>query len=184
MSIQNDKQQPEPARPKMDPKDGPLFRALETLRSAAWASFNRRSGYEWKFCFAIWTALAVFIGSLVMHPTEPAKTIQIKGAELVGLIVIGLGVLFIHAFWIAGAGHANAIDRRLSYMYEEKMRLLVGIDYKKDVRPIIEPSGNGKGGVFSSSRIGKLSNYSHVTQVAITALLVIGAAFLMWLRAQ
>jgi hypothetical protein len=151
-----------------------LFVALDTLRSAAWTSFDKRRTYEWKFCIAVWTALAVFTGSLVAQPIESTKTFPVKGFWPVVLTAIfGLAVAALHAFWTKGTGNANNVDRRLSFFYLERMFPLIAVK-KEDIDPIVAPV---------IKRMGTLANYAHFSQVGITVLLVIAAVFAMWARA-
>jgi hypothetical protein len=160
----------------MNEDDERLFNALNTLRSAAWTSFDKRRIYEWQFCIAIWTALAFFTGTLVAQPVELTKTFPIKGVwPVVFAAIIGLVMTALHAYWIKGAGRANAADRRVSDVYLEKMCPLVQVDYENDLLPIFS---------YRLDKRGKLSNYSHSVQVAITFILVLSAVCAIWARAM
>jgi hypothetical protein len=152
-----------------------LFKALDMLRSAAWTSFDQRRTYEWKFCIALWTALAVFTGALVTQSTDSTKTFHLKGIWPVLLTgTIGFAVAAIHAYWIKGIGEANTVDRKVSYVYEKKMCPLIAVSHSDEILPIVRPR---------HSRMGMLGNYSHMSQVAITVPLVLGAICAMWARA-
>ena len=160
----------------MNENEERLFKALDTLRSAAWTSFDKRRTYEWQFCIALWTALAFFIGTLVTQPIETAKRFPVKGAwPVLVTALIGLGVTAHHMYWIRGAGQANAADRQVSDVYGKKMCPLVGVSYDKEIDTIVGPR---------LSRRGKLTNYSHFTQVAVTFLLVLDAVSAIWARAM
>jgi hypothetical protein len=153
-----------------------LFKGLDTLRSAAWASFDHRRTYEWKFCIALWTAQAVFIGTLVTQPTDITKTFPLRGIwPVIVTGLIGLAIAAIHVYWSKGISEANTVDRRVSYVYEKKMCPLIGVSHAEQILPIVSPRQN---------KMGKLINYSHLSQVAITVLLVIGAMCAMWARTR
>ena len=67
------------------------------------------------------------------------------------------------------------VDRQVSYVYEKKMCPLIGVSHAEEILPIVRPR---------QSKMGKLVNYSHLSQVAITILLVVGAMFAMWARTR
>ena len=160
----------------MNELDERLFKALDTLRSAAWTSFDQRRTYEWKFCIALWTAFVVFTGALVTQPIDTTKTFPVKGVwPVVFTALVGLVAAAIHAYWSKGLSEANAVDRRVSYVYEKKMCPLIGVSHAHEILPIVRPR---------QSRMGTLSNYSHLSQVAITLLLVLSAVCAMWARAM
>jgi len=50
------------------------FESLETLRAAAYASFNDRRGHEWKLAVSVWTTLALFLAGLV----QPASLVRVS----------------------------------------------------------------------------------------------------------
>jgi hypothetical protein len=60
-------------------------------------------------------------------------------------------------------------------VYEAKMCPLIGVLRDEEILPIVRSRHNA---------MGTLSNYSHMTQVAITALLVVGAVLAMWVRTR
>lgn len=160
----------------MNEEEEKLFKALDTMRNAAWASFDQRRMYEWKFGIALWTALAIFTGTLVTQPSDVTKTFPLKGIWPVLVTgLIGMAIVGIHGYWTKGISEANTIDRKVSYVYETKMCPLIGVLRDEEILPIVRPRHKA---------MGTLSNYSHMTQVAITALLVLGAVLAMWVRTR
>ena len=156
----------------MKEEDQRLFQALDTLRDAAWQSFDRRRTYEWKFCIAVWTSMAVFSGTLITTP--PGATLA--GAWPVVLTgLVGVLITSVHAYWSKGLSEANTADRRVSYVYEKRMCLLIGVSHADEVLPLVQPR---------QGRMGKLSNYSHLSQVVITGILAAAAVCAMWARAR
>src|SRR6267154_1270692 len=105
---------------KMKEEEERLFKALDILRSAAWDSFDKRRSYEWKFGIAVWTALAVFTGTLLTQPSD--KVFQLKGKWPVAVTgLVALMVVAIHAYWSNGISVRNGNDRKISFVYEVKM---------------------------------------------------------------
>jgi hypothetical protein len=151
-----------------------LFKGLDVLRSAAWNSFDQRRSYEWKFGIALWTAQAIFTGTLLTQSSD--KVFPLTGRWPVLLTAsIGCIAVVIHAYWSKGISEANDSDRRKSDVYEKHMCPMVGVSHKEEILPIV------KGRL---EKMGTLTNYSHSSQVAITFLLSVAALLAMWLRTR
>ena len=74
------------------------FLGLESLRLAAYSSFNDRRVYEWKLNLAIWTALAVLLAGLV-QPSRDGAVFPLRGAAVLVSRTIGqVGGEFFRSF--------------------------------------------------------------------------------------
>lgn len=139
-----------------------LFNALETLRCAAWKSFDHRRTYEWKFAIAIWTALAISTGSLITQPIDFNKSWVLKWPwSFIDASIIGIILLVIHALLSRGWSKANDTDRRIATVYEKRMCELIGVDHGTEIRNQL-PDDYDKSTAFG--------NYSHASQLLITLL--------------
>ena len=140
------------------------FDALETLRKAAYDSFDGRRTYEWKFCFSLWTAFAVLIGALVTQPVEEGKTLPVTGwGPFVATMVICVTLACLHGVWLVGLGRSNRVDRLISYHFEREMR---------DVSLVLPfPKGLEAELAVLRNRMGLIGNWSHGSQLTITLLL-------------
>jgi hypothetical protein len=151
-----------------------LFKSLNTLRQAAWDSFDHRRTYEWKFAFGVWTPLVVLTGTLLTHTAS--ESYPLRGPWAVGMTgLFGLMVIGLHAYWSRGINRANDIDRALSYAYEENMCPLVSVSRQKLISPIIER-------FHGREKRTQSINFSHLAQVATTVLLVLAAICAVWAR--
>jgi hypothetical protein len=150
------------------------FDAFETLRQAAWNNFDHRRSYEWKLAISLWTALAAFTGAVITRPTDPALP-AVRGS--VWLVAVGgLAVTLIHAYWSYNCKVRNDRDRKLSYLFEEKMCTLLSVSYADVLGHFVDAhprrAGSGEG----------LWNYWHASQVAMTFVLSVGATVATWAR--
>ncbi len=148
------------------------FESLETLRAAAYASFNDRRGHEWKLALSIWTAFAILLAGLV-QPIEAGKTFPLKGpCAWVFFAVAGLAIVVLHAFWNHWASKANDIDNSIGRHFRDEMMNALSLRFGPDL----------------VKRINKLPKtvgwyqISHLVQVCITALLAIGAVAIVYFR--
>ena len=73
------------------------FESMDSLRQAAYDSFNDRRSYEWKFSLSIWTALAVLLAGLV-QPAKDGASFPLEGAA-VWLVAAIVGVLIVLEQW-------------------------------------------------------------------------------------
>lgn len=154
-------------------KESELFKGLEILRKASWESFDKRRTYEWKVSLALWTALAVFTGTVLTQPQE--RMIPLRGCMVWSIVIIfGALVLLIHIMWNIGIARSSNLDKEMSYVPRNKMYAMVGISYEKEIKPIIE----------ESSKYWRAAFLSPLTQVGITLLLVLAAWSALYLRAN
>lgn len=151
------------------------FDALETLRKAAYDSFDARRGYEWKFCFSAWTAFALFIGALVTQPVETGKALPMTGSwPFLATMGMSAALTILHGVWLAGVGRANRADRLISYHFRREM---INVS-------LVLPFADGLERELSvlRGRMGYLKSSSHGSQLAITGLLAAGAILAMGAR--
>jgi hypothetical protein len=172
-----------------------LFRALNTLRGAAWKNFESRRNYEWKFSFGIWTALALACGALLTNVPEP---VRLEGSIAAFWITIGivLVVCVIHGGWTYNCKVRNDRDRHLSYVYEQRMCDLVGVDYETEVQvwfPRDHPRHVAPVSPATTTErwwhratlervCAGLMNYWHLSHLLVTIALAVATAGTMWMR--
>jgi hypothetical protein len=165
------------------------FDALNVLRSAAWSNFDARRGYEWKFSFALWTALALLCGALITLDASESPWLKGNWPALLGTIWIAITVVVVHAGWSVGCKLRNDRDRRLSYLYEEEMCPLAGVTYA-DVIAVFHPKSTARDATpppdgflaWLWARAKALGNYWHACQILITALLALACYLAMRIR--
>jgi hypothetical protein len=151
-----------------------FFDAVESLRQAAWESFDRRRAFEWKLSFGLWTALALSIAGLAAGQVtfKPDAVAERWFVSAIASIVVVL-----HGWWSLYLAQVNDADLRKSYIYEREQRLALGISERtkpgEDINRVI---------TLMTGRGWFAKHGGHVTQVAITAILAAGAAALAWLR--
>lgn len=153
----------------MDTNTKNRFDSIALLWKGAWDNFNNRRVYEWKICLAIWTVFAIFIGSNI---SGDYKIFDIK--IIVGIILIGGLITIIHARWIFGLGRANRVDREIAIHYERILQKLSNSEFSEKLEKRIKSP---------RLQMGKVSNWSHSTQIGITLLLYL-ASILIILKNQ
>lgn len=101
------------------------------MRNAALDSAERRQQYEWKFCTLVWTAIGGLIGVLLVNNfiLDREKLPEWK------LIILGLLILFVVAFFQTFCWLSNQVDKRRGEMYEGIINNHLGIT-KKDKEEI------------------------------------------------
>ena len=159
----------------MTEEDKCRFDALDALRKAGYDSFDHRRSYEWKLSFGIWTALAAFTAALVTQPVESGKHLPIAGpwAQAVTLVIVGL-VAYLHSQWLIGMGRSNNADRLISWHYENEMRdNLLKLPFDTALNSEL---------ATLRRKMGRLTNWSYSSQLAITVLLGIAAFLAMAAR--
>jgi hypothetical protein len=154
-------------------EDKRKFDALETLRNAAWTSFNERRPYEWKVCLALWTGLSLFIGAVATRKV-PGSAFAVAVIVTITAIIIGLN----HYRWIAGIERANGIDKMVFLEYWDAMDEIVNFRLTDETREVIREWG-------SHTPRGKqwMGHWSHSFQIWITAILAVSLSFITWCRA-
>jgi hypothetical protein len=125
-----------------DEAESRLIEALQHLRSAAYTSFTDRREYEWKFCIATWTALAIFVSSLVLKPIASGNYYGISVGILTGLTaVLSVLLCLVHYKWLEGIAKGNAIDQRLEIEVKEHIRSVLKIEWSKGLQKRIDERG-------------------------------------------
>ncbi len=147
------------------------FEAVKVLRDVAWRSFERRVDVEWKFSFALWTALsAIFAGVVTRQATLNSST------EQWALSVIVISTVLLHAYWSAGMQKSNDTDLAKAYALEDEMRATLGLTGGTTTGSRLESILKGK----AKRKLTK--HWGHVTQVLISLLLATGVIIGIWLR--
>ena len=147
------------------------FDSIEVLRGTAWKSFSERRSFEWKLSFGIWTALALSNAGLAADEASLASFWERVLASLCALLIV-----VVHGGWAYYLDQVNQADLQKSYVYETQQMLFLG--FSKDTKPGAE--------LFKiidrmNRRPWYEKRWGHLTQVAITAILVMGVIALSWL---
>jgi len=117
------------------------FRALETLRKAAWESFNERRKYEFKVTFSMWTALAALIGLLMTRDMKGPAV-----AYAAGTTAVSVGAAALHAWWIGGISRANRLDKHIAFTeYRDRMNMMLNVTFGPGTNGLIAEVGRGGG---------------------------------------
>ena len=150
------------------------FESLETLRAAAYTSFNDRRGHEWKLSLSIWTALAILLAGLI-QPLKPGEIFPLWGT-CVWLVfaLAGLLLVVLHAVWSFWAARANEIDNKIRFHFRDEM---INNTLKL-------PFGSELNGIISNhvqAPFGWTRRYPLV-QVGTTLLLVAGVVLIAYVR--
>jgi hypothetical protein len=148
------------------------FDAVESLRQAAWQSFDRRRSFEWKLSFGFWTALGSIIVGLAIGEATLKST-----PERVFLSLVSLVVVLLHGWWSFFLDQVNRADLDKSYAYEQEQMLALGItgDTKTavKVRKIV---------AAMTERAWVAKHWGHITQVAVTGIMAAAVTVITWLR--
>ena len=146
--------------------------AIESLRQAAYNSFNDRRVYEWKLNISIWTSLAIVIAGL-LQGVEVGKKFPLGSTAWMYALGIGVVLVFLHAYWSHGAARANSIDKGVALIYARTMHERLSLKpFGVDVQSQIDAL---------PKRTGWLQ-WSHLAQVSITAALAMGVVSLIFAR--
>lgn len=175
---------------------------LEALRLAAYTSFNDRRSYEWKLSLSVWTALAILIAGL-LQPGQPNAVFPFHGGRYVfGAILVGLAVVALHIYYSNGIARANTIDRNKDWNYSHQIEAVLNLPptprgryvrrlVGKVRKPVRLPKIMRHEFIRPELIRRKLCRYprlrwmqwGHITQIAMTILLVAIAAILFSIRA-
>ena len=150
------------------------FESLETLRSAAYNSFNDRRGYEWKFSISLWTALAIVLAGL-LQPTKSGESFPLHGPWVWKLAALtSFGLVFLHAMWNHWASKANKIDTAIAQHFRNKMHDMLEVPFDSGLNnTITEHRRHHKVGWRQPS---------HLVQMLVTALLSTAAVLIIHAR--
>ena len=165
------------------------FDALESLRLAAYTSFNDRRMYEWKISISIWSACSILIVGLI-QPIEDAKIFPIP-AIYINIIapLLGIAIVIIHYLWSNWIFSANDIDKSMNdYFRDEMMFNPLNMQYSSEIYDKINSHKkiyiNGKENNNVSNIKNHGSKISHRIQNCITIVLVITVVLLLVFRAN
>ena len=151
------------------------FESLETLRVAAYTSFNDRRGHEWKLALGIWTVLAVFLAGLV-QPAKTGEAFPLHGPYVWIAFAFGLAIVILHAVWSNWASRANYIDNKIQFHFRDEM---VNSGVKLPFSPELV--------TFIACHLQREPTHgwtqrSHLVQVSITALLALAVVLIVYAR--
>ena len=152
------------------------FDSLETLRAAAYASFNDRRGYEWKFSLSIWSALAVLLAGLV-QPIKQGEVFPFHGTcAWAAFALAGLLLVALHAVWSHWASRANYIDNKIQFHFRDEMiNNTLKLPFSSELNEFIKEHLQREPSFGWTQR-------SHLVQVCITFLLAAGAVLIVYVR--
>lgn len=152
------------------------FESLETLRIAAYTSFNDRRGHEWKLTLSIWTALAIFLAGLV-QPAKAGEAFPLHGPYVwIAFALGGLAIVVLHAVWSNWASRANHIDNKIQFHFRDEM---INNGVKLPLSPELV--------TFIACHLQREPTHgwtqrSHLVQVSITALLALAVVLIVYAR--
>ena len=149
---------------------------MESLRLAAYNSFNDRRSYEWKLSLAIWTALAVLVAGLVQ--IDKAGGFPLHGKRYGWIAtVLGICLVALHVYFNNCIARANAIDKDMALFYSKQMRAALGLSFPPKLDEMI--NALPKRPKHPHLNFGQ---WGHLAQITITFLLTIAAVALVWVR--
>lgn len=128
---------------------------LLKLADAAWRSFERRSSYEWRISFALWSGLGLFAGFLLRGG---AANILAHHSCLIGLVVLGVSVVILLVYalvWTKGLYERNQNDKVAADTFLGLVEKELGLAERKTYPPSC------------------FWNWSHGTQITVTFLFLI-----------
>lgn len=150
------------------------FESMDSLRQAAYDSFNDRRSYEWKFSLSIWTALAVLLAGIV-QPAKDGASFPLKGAAVwLVAAIVGVLLVLLHAYWNNGASRANSVDKGVALYFARAMQAMLSLPFDGDLEKKIEALPKTEG----------WTQWSHLAQVAITALLALAVVSIIYVRSS
>ena len=158
----------------MNNEDQGKFDAYETLRLAAYTSFEDRRKWEWKMCISIWAPFALYISALVTQPIEATATLPIARSSLAaGTLVISVLIIAIQVSWLVGLARANHIDTIYEHDIRNKMYEALKYTHPEKAQKLINIVDKTK---------GTIRHWSHRAQIFITILLGIAATIAAYAR--
>lgn len=151
---------------------------METLRAAAYASFNDRRGHEWKLSLGIWTALAVLLAGLVQS-NKPGEDFPFQGTcAWAAFALAGLLLVALHAVWSHWASRGNYIDNKIQFHFRDEMiNNTLKVPFSSELNEFIKAHLQREPPFGWTQR-------SHFVQVCITFLLVAGAVLIVYVRSK
>jgi hypothetical protein len=97
---------------------------LKALRESVSQRWERRREYEWKLSFALWTAIAAFIGIAISKD----NTLKDVSGAASWMIAIGLTITALHTLYLVGIISNTLNDLRKLGWVEEVMRQALPAD--------------------------------------------------------
>ena len=90
---------------------------LWKLHAAAWESFKRRAGHEFKFALSLWAAAALLIAAILKREVHSVPT----------WLAIAVSVAFVVAHWWYERGNMRSNDLDLAKCYEMEAAIMTEI---------------------------------------------------------
>jgi hypothetical protein len=153
----------------MNEEERRRFESLESLRRAAYESFDSRRSYEWKLSLGIWTAQALALVAL-LQPTGEDFPLKTHWAVLWGALV-GVALVCLHGFLSHGFAKANANDKAESRHFMDAM--VEKAMLKRSEFPFPR---------WDEGTPGWRKWWSHLGQIGITCMLAVAAVLIIWGR--
>lgn len=156
---------------KVTADDKNKFESLEKLRDASWKSFDRRRELEWKISLVVWTSLAVVTGAIWSN-----KTSAFPSSAWIYCTAVGVLVITIHWFWLAGVVRGHNADRRVMIHFRNEMMSLLKTTFPEDLDSELTTI---RGTWTHNGR-----NWSVLLSVLITALLAAATVISVYTKAD
>lgn len=132
------------------------------LHAAAWASFQRRAGHEFKFSVAVWT---VAVGLIAID-----LKMDLPHIGVLPLLVAGAVFVLLHGWYEYGMMRSNDTDLAKCYVLEAAIRNAIHFDWPKDLQGEIDSHTN-------ACLIKK--HWSHICHLSITFFLACTAVWVL-----
>jgi hypothetical protein len=154
------------------------FESLESLRKAAYESFDSRRSYEWKLSLAIWAAEGLALVAL-LQPEKDKEVFPLKAPwGWIGALCAGVLLVLLHYFLSLGFKSQNERDRVESLRFKKQMERMVRPPYRRRVAQDKAADADADGWWLLGGW------WSHVGQIGITLLLAATAVLIIWLRSH
>lgn len=156
----------------MNDEERRRFESLESLRRAAYESFDSRRSYEWKLSLAIWTAEAIALVAL-LQPTKAGEVFPLNRPwGWAGALAVAVVLVILHCYLSDGLAKSNANDKAEARHFRDEMEKMVNLEQVVKT-PFERRDDEGTRG---------WRQWSHLGQIGITALLAAAAALIIVLR--
>lgn len=119
-----------------DSLEAKRYDALKEFWKDSITRFDQRRVYEWRMCFAIWTAFAAFAVGVLSG--KPKVDWWISG----GVAAIGFCFCLLHLYFLWHLHRRNNNDRLRAYEYAKEMRRIAGVELPNGLMKDIKNTRN------------------------------------------
>jgi hypothetical protein len=110
-----------------------------------------------------------------VQPADPKEAFPLTAPwAWIGAALAGVFLVLLHAFWSNGAAKANSIDKDISLHFFKAMQNMLDLPFEEKL----------KGEIDNLSHTRGWTQWSHLVQVSITALLAAAAVLIIWVRSS